>query len=615
MTCTSCGDKPKNSSKGFPRAVVEINNPESLVLLRKVVIPVSMGTEEDVPPTIGKYFNVLLQYEANGHIYLYSSDGIPTPIEANVPQEVLDRIEDLEIEDVRLHNEIEDVASDLADETTAREAADSALGGRIDTVANNLATETANRISADEDLQADIATETTARQNADTTLQNNITAETTARENGDAALNTAIASETTARQEADTNLQNQITQEAQARAAADTAINEAITSEATARQTADAGLQSQIDAITAGSDVKDIVGTKAELNNYDTSTLGNNDIIKVLQDESESNATTYYRWNATTQQFTLIGEEGPYYTKSQADTLLNAKQNTLTAGSNVQIVNDTISATDTTYTAGTGLALNGTQFSVDTTAIATQSDLTAGLATKQDTLTAGTNIQITNNTISATDTTYSDFTGTDGTTAGAAGLVPAPATTDAGKFLKADGTWDTAGSAINVVQTTGTSTTDVMSQNAVTSMVFSDVSTRERVQIGNGAVTLGAYSIAIGSQAYTASYNYGVAIGGGTITSNAAHLTGNGGVAIGYSASATNNAVAVGSYANATAQGEFAIGASSNRGYNSSAYRLLTGLYDPQSDHDAATKGYVDTAVAGAGAAAFTTNEWNALWA
>lgn len=37
--------------------------------------------------------------------------------------------------------------------------------------------------------------------------------------------------------------------------------------------------------------------------------------------------------------------------------------------------------------------------------------------------------------------TYEDFVGTDGTSAGTAGLVPAPATTDAGKYLKADGTW------------------------------------------------------------------------------------------------------------------------------------------------------------------------------
>ena len=74
----------------------------------------------------------------------------------------------------------------------------------------------------------------------------------------------------------------------------------------------------------------------------------------------------------------------------------------------------------------------------------------------QKRLTAGSNISITNGgtVISATDTTYSNFTGTDGTAAGAAGLVPAPATTDAGKFLKADGTWDTAGSAANNINST-----------------------------------------------------------------------------------------------------------------------------------------------------------------
>ena len=38
-------------------------------------------------------------------------------------------------------------------------------------------------------------------------------------------------------------------------------------------------------------------------------------------------------------------------------------------------------------------------------------------------------------------TTYEDFVGTDGEEAGTHGLVPAPATTDAGKYLKADGTW------------------------------------------------------------------------------------------------------------------------------------------------------------------------------
>ena len=94
-----------------------------------------------------------------------------------------------------------------------------------------------------------------------------------------------------------------------------------IASEVTNRQNADNDLQSQIDAITASSDVTDIVGTYAELQAYDTSSLPPNSIIKVLQDESKNNETTYYRWVITqgTGSWVLIGEEGPYYTKSQAD--------------------------------------------------------------------------------------------------------------------------------------------------------------------------------------------------------------------------------------------------------------------------------------------------------
>lgn len=92
MTCESCGEKPKHPAKDFTKAVVEINNPEKLILLRKVVIPASMGDDTVVVPAIGKYHNVLLKYEANKHTYLYSSDGIPTLLEMAVPQEVWDAI-------------------------------------------------------------------------------------------------------------------------------------------------------------------------------------------------------------------------------------------------------------------------------------------------------------------------------------------------------------------------------------------------------------------------------------------------------------------------------------------------------------------------------------------
>jgi phage minor structural protein len=46
--------------------------------------------------------------------------------------------------------------------------------------------------------------------------------------------------------------------------------------------------------------------------------------------------------------------------------------------------------------------------------------------------------------------TYTDFVGTDGTTDGASGLVPAPTTADVDKVLKSDGTWGTAGADVSI---------------------------------------------------------------------------------------------------------------------------------------------------------------------
>lgn len=85
--------------------------------------------------------------------------------------------------------------------------------------------------------------------------------------------------------------------------------------------TADQNLQGQIDAIVASSDVFDIVGTYAELQAYDISTVPVNDIIKVLIDSTHENASTYYRCVETggVKSWSYIGTEGAYYTKAQSD--------------------------------------------------------------------------------------------------------------------------------------------------------------------------------------------------------------------------------------------------------------------------------------------------------
>lgn len=89
------------------------------------------------------------------------------------------------------------------------------------------------------------------------------------------------------------------------------------------------------------------------------------------------------------------------------------------------------------------------------------------LTGKSDTGHTHTIIDITNFPTLATVATSGDytdllntptvFTGTNGSTAGISGLVPAPATTDATKYLKADGTWGFAMTGMVIAQY-GTST-------------------------------------------------------------------------------------------------------------------------------------------------------------
>lgn len=130
-----------------------------------------------------------------------------------------------------------------------------------------------------------------------------------------------------------------------------------------------------------------------------------------------------------------------------------------------------------------------------------------------------------------------------------------------------------------VVQTIGTSQADVMSQDATTKLVFPFKSSNDDMVI------------AIGTQARAQSSTQATTIGYDTwaqyqkACAFGAHTKAN-----------ADFSVALGAGATAAAQGQMDIGTGiyATSGYNSSNYRLLTGVYDPQTDHDAATKGYVD---------------------
>lgn len=230
-------------------------------------------------------------------------------------------------------------------------------------------------------------------------------------------------------------------------------------------------------------------------------------------------------------------------------------------------------------------------------------------------------------TIELSDTTYFDFVGTDGQTAGAAGLVPAPATTDVDKFLKSDGTWDTAGGGgPTVVQTTGTSTTDVMSQNATTSMIYADPNIMNRIKIGRGANTsigdnaveighdtraLSLRSVALGSDARVESWSDdSIALGPLSQVNGADQAVSIGyssfvnaakGVALGRGATVNHSfGVALGAGATTSAAGEINVGTGSiytTKGYNGTNYRLISGVHDGQNAHDAVTVNQINNLI------------------
>lgn len=93
----------------------------------------------------------------------------------------------------------------------------------------------------------------------------------------------------------------------------------------------DNDIQSQIDALAASSDVVDIVGTHAELLAYDTQDIHDNDIIKVIADETHAGAPSYYRWviSGSVGTWHYVGSESVSYTKAETDALLNQKQSTI----------------------------------------------------------------------------------------------------------------------------------------------------------------------------------------------------------------------------------------------------------------------------------------------
>ena len=352
-----------------------------------------------------------------------------------------------------LDNKIDDVNSDLSEdistlntaiqnEATTRAENDSLLRGDINTLNTNLTAEISNRETADSNLQTQI---NSVKQTADSALQPNdnitllnnnagyitnadlptledlttqaqldaINSGATSSKIGQIATNTSNINSLSDTVTNNYNtLDGRITSEV-------SALNTAIGAETTNRQNADNALQSQIDTINSkipsqasstnkladkdfvnssiATNTANFIGTfnsVAELEAY-SGTLTNNDYAFVTGTDQAGN--TYYdryKWNGsewlfeyelnnssfTAEQWASINsgitsgdvaliatalqpsDLNGYATETYVNTGLATKQNVLTAGNNITISGDTISATDTdtTYTAGTDIEIVNT---------------------------------------------------------------------------------------------------------------------------------------------------------------------------------------------------------------------------------------------------------------
>lgn len=213
--------------------------------------------------------------------------------------------------------------------------------------------------------------------------------------------------------------------------------------------------------------------------------------------------------------------------------------------------------------------LNNSSFTANQWA-AINSGITSGDVTKLSDLanikTIGNNLTLdANGELSATDTVYNDFTGTDGVNAGTSGLVPAPAVSDAGKYLKADGTWGTVSGGIPTNATFWGRSYDSGS-NKVSGSIYGQLTSGSMFIVRGSSISDRTAYLQLSSGSVSLYYN-GSSSSGFWIDSSGMNITNIPGINLSSGAS------------------------------NPTQYKKIFNMADPTAAQDAATKNYVDTQI------------------
>lgn len=664
MNCPSCDKSDRGGKTCFPEKIVE-----RPILFRLVKIASSIGDEEAYPPTVGLYRNVLLNYEVNNHSYMYSSDGIPVFLETSIPQSIYDDLNNLqqEIDDLKNSPDVVDIVATyaglqaydtqhLGDNDIVRVLQDETHGGDSTYYRWDKTNSAWVYIGA-----SPAACTIVYRNNAEpgTTNQHLYKDPAFATAISAGELEEAAGKGLVILMSIDQNdtsnywtftlvsiykdnsgyqfefLERDAKWEYEATASTDTVFTRNVTymlnsstrfwgqtvnnSEVKGNLTFSGNLATTGVGFIPGTNNLEIVGGTASIllsgttaNNHEvdfnTAQLkglkdgtANTDAVTVQQLKAAGIRTLTsadYNYPANNPDKVCLGllQPGYYIVKAGTKFYPTATNFSSTRENDFLVEVSTVSATykDVIYTDTTGYLIlyrvnnNG----VDNTSSMTQNPGLYSILTGKtviDNLTStytasplsANQGKVLNDKIEGRVKTNAGAPTTS--TVGTVGQLLED-TTNGDLYICTDATnpyvWEEVGTGggPTVAQTTGTSTTDVMSQASTSQMVFPSgfETSKDRIAVGDNAVVSAAKGVAIGQRA-TSSHAGSVAIGHGAITHTVGEVSIN---------SAYNT-----SY-----------------GYNNTSYRLLTGLYDPQSAHDAATKGYVDNAVINGGTTAPTSS-------
>lgn len=265
------------------------------ITLRTVTIPANLGDDTgEYAPKPGAYYATIVRYLANDAVYLYDSNGVFTQIYPDDYSELVETVDGFEQAINELYNPGKIgliVANDALLETLSPTAvaADEYVYVTEDSAHNNRPSLYEYSASAGQYVYARAASPYYEKPFIDSAIEN---------------LQTNINNVMNKEVEDVNNLQTNINAEANAREAADAEINQ------------------RIDDIVNSPDVRYIVDTYADLEAIDKSTIGDQDYARVLQDETHDNASTYYQFNKAANEWTYVGQTGPYYTKEQVDATL-----------------------------------------------------------------------------------------------------------------------------------------------------------------------------------------------------------------------------------------------------------------------------------------------------